>query len=60
MLVTAIHNSRATLRRLVERQSLLEAEIANEQKQAGRLEWLLSRVRSDYAYFNALDKMNDE
>lgn len=58
MLMTAIHNSRASLRRLMERQSLLEAEIANEQKQAKRLEWLLNRVRSDYSYFAALDKMN--
>jgi hypothetical protein len=45
MLVTALHTSRATLRRLVERQSMLEAEIANEQKQAARLEWLLNRAR---------------
>jgi hypothetical protein len=44
MLVTAIHTSRATLRRLVERQAALEAEIASEQKQAARLEWLLNRV----------------
>lgn len=58
MLITAIHTSRATLRRLVERQSELEAEIAKEQKQAARLEWLLNRARSDYAYFGAVDKMN--
>lgn len=45
MLVTALHTSRATLRRLVERQSELEAEIAKEQKQASRLEWLLNRAR---------------
>jgi hypothetical protein len=45
MVLTALHSSRASLRRLVERQSQLEAEIAREQKQAERLEWLLNRVR---------------
>ncbi|GBF93732.1 hypothetical protein Rsub_06064 [Raphidocelis subcapitata] len=57
MMMTALHTSRATLRTLMERQSLLEAEIAKEQKQAARLEWLLNRCRSDYAFFGALDKM---
>lgn len=60
MLMTAIHTSRASLRRLVERQAAIEAEIASEQKQAARLEWLLSRVRSDYSFFTALDKLNQD
>ncbi len=42
--MTAIHNSRGSLRRLVQRQSEIEAEIEKEQKQAARLEWLLHRV----------------
>jgi hypothetical protein len=60
MLMTALHTSRATLRTLVERQSLLEAEIAKEQKQAARIEWLLNRCRADYAFFSTLDQMNQE
>jgi hypothetical protein len=44
MLMTALHTSRATLRRLVERQAELAAEVAKEQKQAARIEWLLNRV----------------
>ena len=58
--MTAIHASRASLRRLVERQAAIEAEIASEQKQAARLEWLLNRVRADYSYFAALDRLNQE
>ena len=42
--MTALHTSRATLRRLVERQAELAAEVAKEQKQAARIEWLLNRV----------------
>jgi hypothetical protein len=45
MLATALHNSRAQVRRLMDRQSELEAELVREQKQAARLQWLLTRVR---------------
>ncbi len=48
--MTAIHTSRSSLRRLVGRQSELEAEIEKEQKQAARLEWLLNRVRGRGAF----------
>ncbi|KAI8471422.1 MAG: hypothetical protein J3K34DRAFT_520510 [Monoraphidium minutum] len=59
MLVTALHTSRHTMQRLIQRQSELEAEIAKEQKQAARLEWLLNRTRADYSYFAAVDKMQN-
>lgn len=57
MLLTALHASRASARRLQQRQAELEAALAAEQKQAARLEWLLNRVRSDYAYFGALGRL---
>jgi hypothetical protein len=60
MLMTALAQSRGNLRKLTERQAALEAELAAEAKQASRLEWLLSRVRADYAYFGALDQMSQD
>lgn len=45
MLLTALNVSRGNVRRLLDRQAALEAEIAAEQKQAERIEWVLGRVR---------------
>lgn len=60
VVATALNASRGTLQRITAERTELDSLIVKEQKQVERLEFLLEKLRSDYAYFTTLERMYEE